>query len=225
LVTVMLGLHLADGGRAAAVIVFGLFLLVFLLVVGASETLRSARRRRFRTPFGRPYWNQGFDLTDPTHQLKAVMAASFHKRKVLSRAEYRAFKIVEDEVATLHKGYRVFAQTCLGEILESPDESAFRSINSKRADILVIDGGGWPVLVVEYQGNGHYQSTTAARDAVKKEALRTAGVQHLEVHPSDSDKEIRSRVRAQLGWKAAAPADRNFSPRPPPSPRPASASP
>jgi hypothetical protein len=217
LVTVMLGLHFADGGRTAAFIVVGLSVVVLFVVVRASGILRSPRRRRFRTPFGNPHWDQGFDLTDPTHQLKAVMAASFRKQKVLRRAEYRVFKIVEDEAATLHKGHRVFAQTCLGEVLKSSDESAFHSINSKRADILVVDRAGWPVLVVEYQGDGHYQSMAAARDAVKKEALRKAGVQHLEVHPTDSDDEIRSRVRAQLGWKAASPTGRSFTPRPPPS--------
>jgi Protein of unknown function (DUF2726) len=195
----MLGLHLADGGRTAAFIVLGLCVFLILITVGASETSRSPRRRRF----GRPYWNQGFDLTDPTQQLKVVMAASFHKQKVLSPAEYRVFKIVEDEMEILGKGYRVFAQTCLGEVLKSSDESAFHSINSKRADILVVDGGGWPVLAVEYQGDGHYQSRAAARDAVKKEALRKAGVQHLEVHPADSEDEIRSRVRSQLGLKIA----------------------
>jgi Protein of unknown function (DUF2726) len=199
----MVGLHLADGARTVAFIVLGLSFAAFFVVVRASGVLRSPRRRRFRAPLGRPYWNQGFDLTDPTQQLKVVMAASFHKQKVLSRAEYRVFKIIEDEMAILGKGYRVFAQTCLGEVLESPDENAFHSINSKRADILVIDGAGWPVLVVEYQGDGHYQGMAAARDAVKKEALRKAGVQHLEVHPTDSNDEIRSRVRRQLGLKIA----------------------
>ena len=210
----MLGLHFADGGRTAAFVVLGLSIIVFFVVVGASGALRSQRRRRFRTvyPFGRPYWNQGFDLADPARQLHAVMAASFQKQRVLSRSEYRVFKIIEDEAAMLGKGYRVFAQTCLGEILKSSDQNAFHSINSKRADILVIDAGGWPVLAVEYQGDGHYQNAAAARDAVKKEALRKAGVRHLEVHPTDSDEEIRSRVRGQLGWKAAPPRTPAASP-------------
>jgi len=150
---------------------------------------------------GRRYGYRDFDLADPAQQLKAVMAASFQKRRVLSPSEYRAFKIIEDEVTAFGKGYRVFAQTCLGEILKSSDQTAFHSINSKRADILVIDGGGWPVLAIEYQGEGHYQSAAAARDAVKKEALRKAGVRHLEVYPADSEDEIRSRVRGQIGWK------------------------
>ena len=203
----MLGLHFADGGRTAALVVLGLSMIVFFVVVGASGVLRSSRRRRFRTayPFGRPYWNQDFDLADPARQLHAVMAASFQKQRVLSGSEYRVFKIIEDEVAALGKGHRAFAQTCLGEILKSSDQNAFHSINSKRADILVIDAAGWPVLAVEYQGDGHYQNAAATRDAIKKEALRKAGVPYLEVCPTDSDEEIQSRVRGQLGWEMAPP--------------------
>lgn len=201
----MLGLHVADGGRTAAFVVLGLSLIVFFVVVGVSGALRSSRHRRFLTayPFGKPFWNQGFGLADPVHQLHAVEAASFQKQRVLNGSEYRVFKIIEDEMATLGKGHRVFAQTCLGEILKSSDETAFHSINSKRADILVIDGGGWPVLAVEYQGQGHYQNTAATRDAIKKEALCKAGVRYLEVHPTDSDDDIRSRVRGQFGLKTA----------------------
>lgn len=221
----MLRLQIANGELAAAFVVLALCV-VFLVAVAAAGGLRSSRRRQFHIvrPFGTPYQNQGLDLVDPAQQLNAVMAASFSKQRVLSRSEYRVFKIIEDEVAIAGKGHRVFAQTSLGEILKSSDGNAFHSINSKRADILVIDRGGWPVLAVEYQGEGHYQGAAAARDAVKKEALRKAGVQHIEFHPADGDDEIRSRVRGQLGCKPASPADRSLRPQPPPSPPPASAS-
>jgi len=143
------------------------------------------------------------DLSDPGHQLNLVMAASFERRTLLSSREYKVFKIIEADIAAAHRGYRVFAQTSLGEILASPSKDAFLSINSKRVDILIIDPRGWPELAVEYQGSGHYQGTAAARDAVKKEALRKAGVRYLEVSESDSPTEIRSRVRQQLGWEIA----------------------
>jgi hypothetical protein len=159
--------------------------------------LRS-RRQSFESRQG-----EGRDLADVGEQLHAVMAASFEKRRVMNRAEYRAFKIIEDYV-TARAGYRVFAQTNLGEILCSSDADAFRSINSKRVDILVVDPGGWPVLAAEYQGSGHYQGTAAARDAIKKEALRKAGVPYVEILADDSDDQIRSRVRERLGWKSAA---------------------
>jgi hypothetical protein len=120
------------------------------------------------------------------------------KATVAYRPEYQAFKIIEADVAAARRGYRVFAQTSLGEVLMSPDEDAFRSINSKRVDILIVDKSGWPLAAVEYQGNGHYQGTAAARDAVKKEALRKAGVRYVEITATDSAEQIRSRVREQL---------------------------
>lgn len=82
-------------------------------------------------------------------------------------------------MATVFSRKRTF-----GEILASPDQDAFRSINSKRIDILIVDRAGWPVVAVEYQGSGHYQGTAAIRDAVKKEALLKAGVRYVEVLPT-----------------------------------------
>jgi Protein of unknown function (DUF2726) len=202
----MLGLHFVDGARAAS-IVLGLSVIIFFVVIGVSKAVRSPRRGRFRTGyrFGGRYWNRDVGFADPIRQLHAVEAASFHKQQVFSGSEYRVFKIIEDEVAILGEGHRVFAQTCLGEILKSADQTAFHSINSKRADILVVDRGGWPVLAVEYQGQGHFQDAAMTRDAIKKEALRKAGVRYLEVYPADSDDDIRSRVREHLGLKMAPP--------------------
>ena len=123
----------------------------------------------------------------------------------MNRSEYEVFKIVEGEVISGRKGHRAFAQTSLGQILESANSDAFRSINAKRVDILVVDRAGWPVVAVEYQGPGHYQGTAAARDAIKKEALRRAGVAYLEVTPDDSDDQLRLRIREHLGVKSPPP--------------------
>jgi hypothetical protein len=131
------------------------------------------------------------------------MAGSFERRRLLNRSEYQVFKIIEADIAATRRGYRVFAQTNLGEVLTSSDENAFHSINSKWVDILIVDPGGWPVAAVEYQGDGHYQGTAAARDAVKKEALRKAGIGYVEIAATDSSEQIRSRVREQLGWQAS----------------------
>lgn len=117
----------------------------------------------------------------------------------MNRSEYEVFKIVESEVAFAKKGHRAFAQTSLGQVLESPSSDAFRSVNAKQVDILVVDRGGWPVFAVEYQGPGHYQGTAAARDAIKKEALRRANVGYLEVNSDDAEEQLRLRIRQYLG--------------------------
>jgi len=124
----------------------------------------------------------------------------------MNGSEYKVFKVVEREIAAAKKGHRAFAQTSLGEVLESPSSEAFRSINAKRVDILVVDRSGWPVFAVEYQGPGHYQGTAAARDAIKKEALRRAGVGYLEVTPDDNEEQLRLRIREYLGVRALVPA-------------------
>lgn len=199
----MTDLNLADGVEAVPLLAG---LVVFAIVT--LFAIRPGRRPMRRWYPSRPRRSSGFEhnrggnIEDVGYQLHAVMAASFRQKKLLNTSEYRVFKIIEEEIVSTRQGFRVFAQTPLGEILESPDPDAFRSINSKRVDILVVDSRGWPVLAVEYQGAGHYQGTAAARDAIKKEALRKAGVGYLEVDESDIEDQIRSRLRHQLRSKA-----------------------
>lgn len=141
------------------------------------------------------------------------MAASFEKQKVFNKDEYRIFRIVEDEVMASRKGHRVLGQINLGEIFRTRIHSAFRSIKSKRVDIIVIDWAGYPILAIEHLGKGHFQEKAAARDAIKKEALRKAGVRYLELGNTDRDDKIGFRVREQLGWNTAAPAEGRASAR------------
>jgi hypothetical protein len=122
------------------------------------------------------------------------MAAEFYKKKVMSRAEYRVFRIVEAELQSRNNGCRVLAQTSLGEIIRSDNDKAFASINSKRVDILIIGRNGDPLAAIEYQGGGHHQGSAAARDAIKKEALRRAGIRWLEVSEDDTDQDITNLV-------------------------------
>jgi hypothetical protein len=138
------------------------------------------------------------NLQDPSDQLRLVEAATFNKKKVMHRLEYKVFRIVEEEAANLRSGMRVFAQTALGEIVRSDDRLAYKSINSKRADIVVIGADGFALAAVEYQGSGHFQQRAATKDAVKREALRRAGIQYVEILDEYSDDEIRQLTRAAL---------------------------
>jgi len=180
--------------------IFALPIALVIIFFFLSDSIKRWRRRRSRHGFHPIRFDQRYlpDRTDIGKQLHAVMDNSFEKRRILSPSEYRVFAIVEREIASQRKGYRVFAQTSLGEILKSSNSNAFSSINNKRVDILVVGRGGWPFLAVEYQGNGHYQGTAAARDAIKKEALRKAGVGYLEFCATDTEDKIRSRLREHL---------------------------
>lgn len=165
-----------------------------VLVGAACERARtSLRRDRRGRAVGRSVGGAAgvrSSWPDAADQLRIVMNASFSAKAVLNRGEARLYKALEQAVMELAPDWRVLAQVSLGELITSPDPLAHSCINAKRVDLLLMDGDGRPRHVVEYQGQGHHQGSAAARDAVKREALRRAGVGFHEViagitRPSD----------------------------------------
>jgi hypothetical protein len=114
-------------------------------------------------------------------QLKAVMKADFKPRALLNRPEGQVFKALDRIVVARNPQWQVMAQVSLGEFLASEDREAYACINSKRVDFALMDADCRVRHALEYQGSGHHQGSAAARDAVKKEALRKAGVGYHEV--------------------------------------------
>ncbi len=143
-------------------------------------------------------WQKPPGPVDASDQLRIVMRARFEKKRLLSRAEFDLFRTVEAHLRRCGPGYRLMAQPSLGEVLTSPDDTAFRCINSKRLDMLVIDTFGLPVVAIEFQGGGHYQNDAAARDAVKREALRRAGVDMLEIFDDHETEDICRLVTSAI---------------------------
>ena len=120
-------------------------------------------------------------LLDAAEQLRVVMAAEFEPRPLLNKGEARVFAELDKLVIARNPGWQVMAQVCVGEFITSPDPEAHACINSKRVDLLLIDANCRARHAIEYQGTGHHQGSAAARDAVKKEALRKAGIGYHEV--------------------------------------------
>ena len=118
---------------------------------------------------------------DAADQLRIVMGANFSTQPLLNKSEARVFKELDRIVIACNSTWQVMAQVSLGEILRCKDADAYRCINSKRVDLLLVDGDCEPRHAIEYQGGAHYRGTAAARDAVKKEALRRAGIGYHEV--------------------------------------------
>lgn len=118
---------------------------------------------------------------DAADQLRIVLAANFTVQPLLNRSEARVFRELDSMVLGCNPAWQVMAQVSLGEILRSKDADAYSCINSKRVDLLLIDENCQPRHAIEYQGAAHYQNAAAARDAVKKEALRRAGIGYHEV--------------------------------------------
>jgi len=149
----------------------------------------------------------GFTEADPAEQLRFVMAARFEKRRLLSRSEAHVLYAAEKAINAADLKWRVMAQVSLGEVLSSPDARAYSAINSKRVDLLIVSRFGDPIAAIEYQGHGHYQGTAAARDAVKKEALRKAGVRYIEVTPENGPEDMTREIsRIARSLDAALPA-------------------
>jgi hypothetical protein len=115
-------------------------------------------------------------------QLKIVSTAEFTARALLNRAEANVLAALDKAVIARNPAWQVMAQVNLGEFLASPDTDAFFAINSKRVDFALMDERCCVRHALEYQGNGHHLGpSVAARDAVKKEALRKAGIGYHEV--------------------------------------------
>lgn len=114
-------------------------------------------------------------------QLKAVMKAAFRPRPLLNKREAEVFKALDRIVITRNPQWQVMAQVSLGEFLASEDKDAYLCINSKRVDFALMDTDAQVRHALEYQGTGHHQGSAAARDAVKKEALRKAGIGYHEI--------------------------------------------
>ncbi|TPN46367.1 DUF2726 domain-containing protein [Mesorhizobium sp. B1-1-7] len=143
--------------------------------------------------------------TDPADQLRIVMGANFTIQPLLNGSEMRVFKELDRMVIGCNPGWQVMAQVSLGEILRSTDGKAYSCINSKRVDLLLVDENCRPRHALEYQGHAHHQGTAAARDAVKKEALRRAGISYHEIvggHTTPS--ELKRLVEKLVDRPAAA---------------------
>ncbi|MEM7671287.1 MAG: DUF2726 domain-containing protein [Pseudomonadota bacterium] len=138
-------------------------------------------------------------MVDPRAQLEAVSRVAFERQPLLNRSESAVLATLEACIGKI-PGYRVMAQTSLGELIRPSPSSgskadrsdAFASINSKRLDFAVIDPTGHLAIAIEYQGRGHHSDTSVMRDAVKREALRRAGVEMMEI-PAKWDADLLSK--------------------------------
>jgi len=202
-------------GGALAAIVLGWLL--------ARIVTRSLRRRSDRPAnLPRPLPSRRFfsrrEMWKPEVQAEAVALADFETAPLLNHSEKRLLPLLEDAVAREAPGFRVMAQTSMGEVLRPRpiparrdlQDAAFAAINSKRFDFTIIDRRGYLVAAIEYQGSGHYAQTAFLRDAVKREVCRKAGVAFIEVRkgmrPSELAETLRRVLQPHARRRGAAPA-------------------
>jgi Protein of unknown function (DUF2726) len=180
------------------------YILVFFGIVASALLLSrafSSTKRSYSVPQKSKWRPNQYTKTniniigDSANQLRIVSDASFSARRVLSPTEARVFQAAEKSLAELQSSWRLLAQVSLGEILSSSDKNAFSSINSKRVDMLIISEDSMPIAAIEFQGTGHYLGDATARDAVKKEALRRAGIGYIEIVAGDGPADVHNQIR------------------------------
>jgi hypothetical protein len=151
----------------------------------------------------------GSKAIDATAQLRHVMEGSFTSRALLNQPEAQVFRALDAAVIARNSGWQVMAQVSLGEFLASPNTDAYFAVNSKRVDFALMDPDCRVRHALEYQGTGHHQGSAAARDAVKKEALRKAGIGYHEIiaghtTPGELKRLVEKLVPALKGADQAA---------------------
>jgi hypothetical protein len=175
---------------------------------GPSSAPREWRKRlsdRNATPAAEP-GTSARTPRDAAAQLRDVLACEFTAKRVLSPSEARVFEAAEAHLARLNAGWRVMTQVSVGEIVRA-QWSGYSAVNSKRVDLLIMDRSYQPIAAIEYAGTGHHQGDAAARDAVKREALRRAGIGYIEIAAGDRMRDLAAaldRLARQKGVLATA---------------------
>ncbi len=136
-------------------------------------------------------------------------AASFTSIPVLNASEQKLHaSLVRAVPEILGPGISILCQVSLGEFLRSKDRSAFMRINAKRADFVLVDAEFRAIATIEFQGMGHSGSTSASarnaleRDAVKRQALNSAGIPMIEVPARWKNDDLATLLRPLLPDKA-----------------------
>jgi hypothetical protein len=176
---------LMNGSWATLVLVIGTVLLAVIMKELLSPGKNGRGRYRRRAYWGSRRISEVKSKTKADYaadQLKLVTGATFTARPLLNSSEAKVFETLDQAVIARNPRWQVMAQVCIGEFLASPDKDAFLAVNSKRVDFALMDENCCVRHALEYQGSGHHiGSSAAARDAVKKEALRKAGIGYHEV--------------------------------------------
>ena len=115
-------------------------------------------------------------LRSAADQLHVVMGATFNERPLLNKPEARLFRELDKLVIARNPAWQVMAQVSVGEFLSSPDPEAYGCINSKRVDLLLVDGDCRARHALEYQGTGHHQGCGGAGERGEGREAKEGGV-------------------------------------------------
>lgn len=131
----------------------------------------------------------------PTAALQHVTDSRFSARRLITTNEEQIFDALESIVRELDLDWRVMAQVNLADIVESADPEALAAIGDQRVALLIVSAAQMPLAAVEYQGLGQVRDESTLRAAIRREALRRADVDYIEVRSNDTPDVLREQVR------------------------------
>ncbi len=176
-------------------------LIVVIIVVGVVIYTNNKKNKRYYYKQYNYPKSQRFEKVreeDETEKendrVKKILSTNLKPSSLMNKSEFRTFQALNNLLNREHKGqgYRLFSQVSLGGFIQvnnsdryenwtKIEKDVFWAFNSLRADFLIIDAYGKPVLVVEYQGQGHRISNSSDRDLRKRYACQKAGIELVEV--------------------------------------------
>lgn len=140
-------------------------------------------------------------------QLRLVADARFAAKRLLSDNGVEVLAVLETMIAELGRDWRVMAGVKLDEIIASADRAANAVIGDQRVDMLIVSADQMPIAAVEYQSLGQIREDAAVHDAVKKEALRRAGIAYFEVRANEPLDALRIQVARLAAVEAPPPPE------------------
>lgn len=132
-------------------------------------------------------------------RLKSRLEPKFSQRPLLNKAERLLYDLMLSE---LPQGWVIMCQVSYGAVLANKSFNRFMSVNSKRADFMLFDEDLRPMLVVEYQGRGHFGNNKQSKeramisDEIKRKALREADLLLFEVPAKFDISMVRDYLRS-----------------------------
>lgn len=173
------------------IIIFSIVIVIFLLII-KPKARRAKKITKYRREEPIFYYQKDDKSYFQNERIKQILNTNFKSRQLMNKAEYKVFCTLDKLLLDKHReqNYRLFVQVGLGGLIDPPkklddctkeEREAFWAINHLRADFLIIDRFGKPVLVIEYQGAGHRMENSSDRDTRKRYACQKAGVDLVEV--------------------------------------------
>lgn len=128
---------------------------------------------------------------DDVARLRHVSDARFLVKRLMTDNEAIVLSEIESIIDEIAEPWRVLAQVGLAQVIGSVSAEASASIDGQVAAMVIVTADRTPIAVVEYQSLGQVRGDDVMRDAIKREALRRAGIAFIEVRASDEPGDLR----------------------------------